>query len=65
MGILVTSLLPRWQESWSRERARRLLPAAWLADEREEAKAASEAWASAIAARNAASPMLAVPDDDR
>jgi len=64
MGVLVTSLLPRWQESWSRERARRLLPASWLADGRVEAQVANEAWIGAIAGRPALLT-LAVPDDDR
>ena len=64
MGILVTSLLPRWQESWSRERARRLLPASWVADDRAEAQLATDAWAGAIAAHPSVLTH-AVPDDDR
>ena len=42
MGTVDTRLLSRWQASWRRERATRLLPASWLDDDRPEAKAASE-----------------------
>ena len=68
MGTVDTRLLSRWQASWRRERASRLLPATWLEDERPEAKAANELWLDLLAMRlppQAARPAIALADDDR
>ena len=69
MGTVVTGLLPHWQASWRRERAGRLLPSTWLADERPEAQAANRMWIDLLSARHALvghpSTIAAVADDDR
>ena len=67
MGTVDTRLLSRWQASWRRERASRLLPASWLEDERPEAKAANELWLDLLAMRlpPQARPAIALADDDR
>ena len=67
MGIVDTRLLARWQASWRRERATRLLPAKWLADERPEARAANELWLDLLSLRlpPQARPASAFADDDR
>ena len=67
MGTVDTRLLSRWQASWRRERATRLLPASWLDDDRPEAKAASELWVDLLAMRLPphARPAVALADDDR
>jgi hypothetical protein len=61
MGTLVVDLLPRWNESWARERARRLLPVSWLEDQRDEAQTLNELWIDMLAA----SPHCALAADDR
>ena len=67
MGTVDTRLLPRWQASWRRERATRILPASWLEDDRPEAKAANELWVDLLAMRlpPQAGPAIALADDDR
>jgi hypothetical protein len=67
MGTVDTRLLSRWQASWRRERATRLLPASWLEDERPEAQAATELWRDLLAMRlpPQARPAVALADDDR
>ena len=68
MGIVDTRLLPKWQASWRRERAGRLLPASWLEDERPEARAATELWKDLLAARVhvvGGTAVATLADDDR
>lgn len=61
MGTVVVDLLPRWNESWARERARRLLPVTWLQDDRREAQELNELWVDMLAR----SPLCALSHDDR
>lgn len=70
MGTVDARLLPRWQASWRRQRASRLLPAHWLEDERPEARVANEMWLDLLALRlpQDASPHLGLAtlaEDDR
>ncbi len=69
MGTVVTQLLPHWQASWRRERAGRLLPSSWLADQRPEAQEANHVWIDLLSARLALvghpAALAAVADDDR
>ena len=69
MGTVVTRLLPHWQASWRRERAGRLLPSSWLADERPEAQDANELWMDLLSARFALvghpAAVAGLADDDR
>jgi hypothetical protein len=70
MGTIDARLLPRWQASWRRQRASRLLPASWLEDERPEARVANEMWVDLLALRmpKDAGPQLrmaTLADDDR
>ena len=61
MGTVIVELLPRWNESWARERARRLLPVSWAQDERAEAQALNELWVDLLSR----SPQCALVVDDR
>ena len=70
MGTVDARLLQHWQASWRRQRAARLIPASWLADERPEARVATDIWLDLLASRlpAAAVPggtLAAVADDDR
>jgi hypothetical protein len=70
MGTVDARLLPRWQASWRRQRATRLIPASWLADGRPEARAAADIWLDLLSSRlpPEAVPggsLAAVADDDR
>lgn len=68
MGMVDTRLLPKWQASWRRERAARLLPASWHEDERPEARVATEVWRDLLAARMhvvGGTAVATLADDDR
>ena len=69
MGTVDARLLPHWQASWRRQRAARLIPTSWLADERPEARAATDIWLDLLASRlPSGAPggaLAAVADDDR
>ena len=68
MGTVDTRLLSKWQASWRRERAGRLLPASWHEDERPEARAATELWKDLLAARVhvvGGTAVATLADDDR
>ena len=68
MGTVDTRLLPKWQASWRRERAGRLLPTSWLQDERPEARDANELWKDMLAARVhvvGGTAVATLADDDR
>ena len=69
MGTVVTRLLPHWQASWRRERAGRLLPSTWLADQRPEAQRANDLWIDLLSARLALvgrpAAVAGIAEDDR